>query len=176
MQNQVVRGFFDTNESSFKLWTQASSKSLKKQIPLLSSQFFKRSKDSKTLSDRTFILTSKYIFYKKSLQSRAVRGLMVLEGVRAEFLSPAERDLADEGKETRHMYAIKFVRNMKYTEIFTEDVEVFDAWREALGKLVIMTDFHKRYEVISQLGKGSFARVRNSLFLVNFHKALRNGF
>ena len=168
MHKQVIRGFFDSNESSFKLWTKASSKTLRDQKVILSSQFFKRSKDSKALCTRTFILTPKYLFYKKSLVSRTVRGLMDLEGVRVEFLSPAERDLADEGAETRHMYSLKFLRNNKYAEIFTKDPQVLEEWRKALGKLAIMTDFHERYEVVSQLGKGSFARVRMPYFLFNF--------
>ena len=161
MQHQTARGFFDTNESSFKLWDQPSSKALRDQKCILSAQFFKRSKnDSSYISSRAFVLTQKYLLYKKNLQCRAVRGLMEVERVRVYFSSPSERNLAEETEETKHMYAIKFVRNMKYTQIFTKDMEVFKEWRKALGKLAIMTDFHERYEVISQLGKGSFAMVR----------------
>ena len=100
---------------------------------------------------------------------------MELDGVRAEFLSPEERDLDGEAEETKHMYSIKFVRNMKYTAIYTEDREVFEAWRKALGKLAIMTDFHECYQVLSHLGKGSFAIVSLPLILLFLDQKTKNG-
>ena len=37
--------------------------------------------------------------------------------------------------------------------------EEMKAWRLAMGRVAILTDFHDRYEPISELGTGGFAKV-----------------
>ena len=160
MENTLINSFFDTNESSFKLWTPASSKKAKKERPVLTSDFLKRSKQSSVLTKRSFILTENHLFYRKISDGDKIRGAMKLEWVRAEFYAPGEAGRIDEFEDTKDMYVIKFIRNMKFTEIFTEEKEVFHKWRLALRKLIIVTDFHQEFEVLKLIGKGSFARVR----------------
>ena len=60
---------------------------------------------------------------------------------------------------TKDLYSIKFIRNLKFTEVFFSEEESFLEWMAALRPLVIQTDFHQCYDVIKLLGKGSFARV-----------------
>lgn len=60
---------------------------------------------------------------------------------------------------TRGLFSIKFIKNLKFTEIFFDSEELFHSWMEQLRPLVVQTDFHQCYNVIKLLGKGSFARV-----------------
>ena len=159
MEDFIITGFFDTNPDSFKLWTAISSSRVKGQHILKASEFYKRSKKNTALAKRSFHLTEKYLFYKKDEKDRKIRGAMKLDWVRAEFSCPGDSDRIDESEQTRNMYSIKFIRNMKFTEIFTEERAVFEEWRQVLAKHLIMTDFHKQFKVLKMLGKGSFARV-----------------
>lgn len=56
-------------------------------------------------------------------------------------------------------YSIKFIKNLKFTEIFTRSKSTFLEWKKLLAKVTIQTDFHSKYNVIKMIGKGSFARV-----------------
>ena len=60
---------------------------------------------------------------------------------------------------TKDLFSIKFIRNMKFTEVFFDTEEIFLSWLNILRGLVIQTDFHQCFDVIKLLGKGSFARV-----------------
>lgn len=54
---------------------------------------------------------------------------------------------------------LRFVRNLKYCDLFARNEQECREWLEAFGKVMIRTDFHQRYKVKKQLGEGSFAKV-----------------
>lgn len=56
-------------------------------------------------------------------------------------------------------YCIKFIRNMKYTDLWTDDENHFIVWRDHLCKSFLQCDFHTKFNTIKMIGKGSFARV-----------------
>lgn len=56
-------------------------------------------------------------------------------------------------------YCIKFVRNMRYVDLWTDDEQHFISWREQLCKSFLQCDFHQKFSTIKMIGKGSFARV-----------------
>ena len=83
---------------------------------------------------------------------------MNLKFARTEF----DGDSLEENGE--FIFSIKFIKNLKFTEIFTKDKEVYLQWRELLATLTIQTDFHTKFNVIKMIGKGSFARVKPTKF------------
>ena len=69
---------------------------------------------------------------------------------------------------TRHsneMFGIKFQKNGQTYSIYTENVPVYEGWKETLRKMVLIADFHMEYTVTKQIGVGSFAKVL--LFCLN---------
>lgn len=54
-------------------------------------------------------------------------------------------------------YCIKFIRNMRYTDLWTEDETHFLLWRDHLCKVFLQCDFHIKFNTIKMIGKGSFA-------------------
>ena len=56
-------------------------------------------------------------------------------------------------------YCIRFVRNMRYTDLWTTDENHFLSWRENLCQVFLQCDFHSKYNTIKMIGKGTFARV-----------------
>lgn len=65
----------------------------------------------------------------------------------------------DEPENGKFNFSIKFIKNLKFTEIFTKSKTKFLEWKEMLSRLTVQTDFHSKFNVIKMIGKGSFARV-----------------
>ena len=78
---------------------------------------------------------------------------MNLRFARTEF----EGDYEEE--DGTHKFSIKFIKNLKFTEIFTKSKDSYLHWKDLLSKLTVQTDFHTKFNVIKMIGKGSFARV-----------------
>ena len=127
------------------------------------------------LAERAFYLTPNHIYYKKSESDTKIRGVMELKFSRTEF----EGD--DKPEDGNFNFSIKFIKNLKFTEIFTKYKSTYLEWKEKLAKLTIQTDFHAKFHVIKMIGKGSFARVSihfyyflSNIFLgISFRKELR---
>lgn len=165
---EFVSSFFDTpNSESFKLWRSMSPDEIEEGQIIHSDNFFKRSKKDIELTQRKFFLTHKFLFYKKNESDTKIRGAMELEWVRVEYTYPEDKDdmLIEEDDPTKDLYSIKFVKNLKFTEIFTDSKDQFEIWRQLLSAITIQTDFHRKYKVAKMLGKGSFARVNFILMI-----------
>ena len=54
---------------------------------------------------------------------------------------------------------LRFVRNLKYCDLFARKEEECREWVDRLGHAMIRTDFHERFKVKKILGEGSFAKV-----------------
>ncbi len=64
-----------------------------------------------------------------------------------------------ERSEKTSRYYFRLIKNLKYSEFFT-DVEVTsDEWKLNFSKIFIQSNFHLKYDAIKMIGKGSFARV-----------------
>jgi hypothetical protein len=172
---EFISSFFDRNDpENFKLWRSMTPEEIDQDQILHRETFFKRSKKDVELTQRTFFLTHKFLFYKKNESDTKIRGVMELEWVRVEYFTPQDREQAndlieDENDPTSELYSIKFIKNLKFTEIFTDNQQIFEFWKHLLSAITIQTDFHTKYKVLKMLGKGSFARVRFTLaFFFNF--------
>lgn len=67
----------------------------------------------------------------------------------------------EEGSTKR--FCVRFIKNMKFCDLYARNEEEWLEWREKLTRQMIQTDFHNRYKVSNMIGKGSFAKV----YLVN---------
>jgi serine/threonine protein kinase len=56
-------------------------------------------------------------------------------------------------------YIIRFIRNLKYTDLYTEDKDLFEQWKKHFTKVFWQCDFHVKFNTLKMIGKGSFARV-----------------
>lgn len=154
-----IEGFFDDESiSNYKLWSSKYDPEILKEPILATSVWGKRSKNAHQLAERCFILTPNHLYYKKRPDDNKIRGVMNLKFARTEF----DGDSLEENGE--FIFSIKFIKNLKFTEIFTKDKEVYLQWRELLATLTIQTDFHTKFNVIKMIGKGSFARVKLTKF------------
>lgn len=66
---------------------------------------------------------------------------------------------ADEKTELREKLKLRFIRNMKYSDLYARTEKEYKEWVEKLGSIMVRTDFHNRYEVKQVLGEGGFAKV-----------------
>lgn len=74
-------------------------------------------------------------------------------------------------------YFLKFNKNNQITEIYTQDVKIFQSWKRFLRYKCILSSFHDDFDVRKMIGKGSFAKViKNELFKINIiYKGLFGG-
>lgn len=107
------------------------------------------------LRERIFTLTDTHLYYTKNPTSTRVRGLLNIKFVKVWFFEE------EEGSQKR--LCVRFIKNMKFCDLYARNEEEWMEWRQALGRYMVHTDFHSRYGVVSMVGKGSFAKV----YLVN---------
>jgi len=149
-----IEGFFDNeNITNYKLWSSKYDPSILQEQVLAMDGYGKRSKNAKELAERCFVLTPRHLYYKKNPKDTKIRGVMDLHFARTEF------DGDQQEENGKFNFSIKFIKNLKFTEIFTRSKEVYFRWKQLLCKLTIQTDFHTKFNVIKMIGKGSFARV-----------------
>ena len=58
-----------------------------------------------------------------------------------------------------YKYGIRFIKNMKYSDLWLKEESDFKKWKEALSQVCLQSDFHSKFSAIKMIGKGSFARV-----------------
>lgn len=161
-----IEGFFDDESiSNYKLWSSKYNPEILKEPILATNLYGKRSKNAQQLAERCFILTPNHLYYKKRPDDNKIRGVMELKFARTEFDGD---DLEENGD---FIFSIKFIKNLKFTEIFTKDKTVYLNWRGMLSRLTVQTDFHTKFNVIKMIGKGSFARV--NILIFSFEKSKR---
>lgn len=145
--------FDDKSNTKFKLWYKPEHTIEEDEVIFHANFGKKKTHDSNEIEERVYFLTKSCIFYKKSVDDPKIRSVLDLKMTRLHY---TEHETPVWGN---YKYSLTFVRNRKFTEIFTENEEVFKEWIQVLRLLTIQTDFHLRYKVIKMIGKGSFARV-----------------
>lgn len=66
---------------------------------------------------------------------------------------------ADEDAGDSAPLRIRFIRNLKYCDLFARNEKELKEWVSCLGRVMLRTDFHERFKVKKALGVGSFAKV-----------------
>lgn len=152
MSKKPIESFFDDNSPSFKFW-QSPNGIYKIDINdiIFQGPLIKFCKKRQTIQERYFILTEKYLFYLATPNTPNFIAIMPVQWIRVDYLiSESEKTPA---------FCFRFLRNKKYTDLFTTDKESFDEWKEQFSKVFWQCDFQSKFEPLKELGKGSFAKV-----------------
>jgi serine/threonine protein kinase len=162
--------FDEKSNPSFKLWFKPDCEFDDDEVVLQASFGKKKTHESNEISERMYYLTKSCIFYKKSDDDPRVKGVLSLKMTRLHY-NELETPVWKNFK-----YSLTFVRNRKFTEIYTDNEDTFKEWIQVLRLLTIQTDFHLRYKVVKMIGKGSFARVYLARNLENDEKVAIKAF
>jgi calcium/calmodulin-dependent protein kinase I len=60
---------------------------------------------------------------------------------------------------SNHEFGIKFIKNLRFFNIYASNLEKRNEWRTAFSKHFIQSDFHTKFKVLKVIGKGGFAKV-----------------
>jgi serine/threonine protein kinase len=71
----------------------------------------------------------------------------------------AKAALDEEPEDSSERFRLRFIRNLKYCDLYARNEDECKVWINKLGKIMIRTDFHERFKVKKVLGEGSFAKV-----------------
>lgn len=152
--SKPVDSFFDDGKEGYSLWQSPSgSYSISQADIIFQAPLLKISTKTNKFKERYFVLTNDYLFHLKSEVAPKILAIMPLQYVRVDYLSNKPFD----GKESN--FCFRFVRNMRYTDLYTDDESHFEEWRKHFCKVLIQCDFHTKFTTIKMIGKGSFARV-----------------
>lgn len=152
---EVLESFFDESISeSFSLWAQdCSSINIEPHKIIHRGGLYKFSKAKSKWKLRNFALTSDSISYFKAEAAGTPRGLIPLNMVRTVYLLDGHPTCPE------YKHGIRFIKNMKYTDLWLKDESELASWQAALSKVCIQSDFHTKFQAVKMIGKGSFARV-----------------
>jgi len=122
---------------------------------LHSGKLMKHDKKTNSYKESWFILTHKRLYYKKKKSSSQVSKFMDCKFMRYK----GYLDENEEIEEPREKLKLRFIRNLKYTDLYARSESEYRQWVDKLGIIMIRTDFHSRFEVSKILGEGGFAKV-----------------
>jgi calcium/calmodulin-dependent protein kinase I len=70
-----------------------------------------------------------------------------------------KNSIDEESEEATDKLRLRFIRNLKYCDLYARNEEECRQWIDNLGRVMVRTDFHERFKVKKVLGEGSFAKV-----------------
>lgn len=150
----IWESFFDESESQtdkFNLWKRNDPNlGLDKKEIIYSGNLLKFDKDSSLLKERLFVLTKDYLYYTRDDINSPIRGIMELHFVRVSYFQDEKNNIK---------FSLRFMRNLKFCDLYVADDDGFRKWKRALSNRLIQTDFHSKFGVVKMIGKGSFAKV-----------------
>lgn len=163
--SKPIESFFDFPTPGFELW-QFPDKPLSIDMAdiIFQAPLFKFSDSNMKFKQRYFVLTQDYLFYLHSEGTPTIVAYMPTTWVRVDYLPNFKTTPFG----TYHCF--RFVRNMKFVDLFCDNDVHFNEWRENLSGVFIQCDFHTKFNTIKMIGKGSFARV----YLIENKKTKRN--
>lgn len=151
--SKPIESFFDQDIKDFILWRPPSGcYTITQNDILFQGPLYKISHKTGQWKERYFVLTEENLFYLKSEEKPKIISVMPVQWVRVDYLVKTNPS----GSNT---FCFRFIRNMRYTDLYTDSEDFFQAWRLNLSKVLIQCDFHTKFQTIKMIGKGSFARV-----------------
>lgn len=148
---------FDTNNRNYHLWSKDHPEFDQTLHQSFSSIAFKPKNRAKKLSPRLFFIKGHFLCYKKKSNDDFYSGVMDLRWARADF----QLEESEANKKVCP-YKVILIKEEKFTSIHFKSLEIAMEWREALRKIVLMSDFHETYQVLGEIGRGSYAKVNFS--------------
>lgn len=156
--------FFDdeqANSKTFTIWKKVSTTEatpladIEKEHSVFEGPLLKGDHGNDTLKERWFVLKPSYFLYKKSKDATEVKAFLINRFMRVKTFSESEPEEEAEAKS----FKIRFIRNLKYCDLFARNSDELQQWMKHLSKFMVRTDFHERFKVKKMLGEGSFAKV-----------------
>lgn len=151
--------FFDEENTNtletFMLWKKISSSNRnhhKVADVIYQGTLFKSDSVTSTLKEAFFVLTEDKLYYKKKSTDQHFRGYMNLGFTRLEV----SQDSAFSSAADKHR--IRFIENLKFSDLFAGSEAEFSAWITALTPRTIRTDFHERFKLLTELGRGTYGK------------------
>lgn len=167
--------FDDEDYAGYNLWRKdfKGSSFLTEKVTICT-PLFKKGKVSKEIEEKVFTLAKDCLFYKASHDDNKIRGWVDQTFVRLEFISKSITS-GDDGQndgesKTQQLKGFRLLRNLKYTDIYTDSEENYKQWTQALCQITIQTNFHETFKIVAKIGRGSFAKV----YLVNQYSTNEN--
>ena len=152
--SKPIESFFDEHTENFSLWLKPNgSYTISQSDIIFQAPLYKISTRTNKWKERYFVLTKDNLFYLRSEQTPKILAVMPVQWVRVDYISGR----VHEDREAH--FCFRFVRNMKYVDLFTDDENNFREWRSQLCKVFLQCDFHTKFNTVKMIGKGSFARV-----------------
>lgn len=144
----------DANPSSNQLlWkkaTPADQPDTDKSLIIFTGYLKKTEAGLTSMSDRFFVVTQDRLYYKNTESDEKYKAFMELNFVRVCAIEPQAE---------AQFYGLRFTLNNKFCDLFNKSKEEQETWMAALTPRVIRSDFHDRFKVRAQLGKGAFGKV-----------------
>lgn len=152
--SKPIESFFDDANTAFQFWNKPTGSYTISQADIIfQAPLFKISHRTGQWKERYFVLTQDFLFYLKSEEQPKILAVMPTQWTRVDYLA----DNCPENKESH--FCFRFIRNMKYTDLYTFEENHFKIWRSHFCKTFLQCDFHTKFNTIKMIGKGSFARV-----------------
>ena len=155
--SKPIESFFDIKVKNFSLWEKPSGDIVIDEKDILFQAPMHRVLNDNMAESRKFyfVLTQKYLFMLKSEEEPRILRVMNSKWVRCDY----QKVKNEEGSAESSIFTILFIRNMRYTKLFTLDSAHFTKWKQHLCKVFLQCDFHDKFHTLKMIGKGSFARV-----------------
>lgn len=155
INNIINHSFFDDIGKSNQIWSNFLSKdeeNINNKTILLKDYFFKKKGKTNEFQKRFYILTEDSLFYKKEENSSKIVKIMYFDYIRLELMNKNLNFL-------EHNHGFKFIKTNHFSEIYTNETDIFNKWRKILYLKCTLSNFHDDFEVRKLIGKGSFAKV-----------------
>ena len=150
---EFIESFFDDETKNFKLWSKKDNNSkIDPSEIIYESIIYKINRKLNITKKRYFVLTKDKIYYLKNKNKTTIQGSMDTQWVRVEYSE-------EENEEKEERFIFRFIKNMKFCDFIIKNKEEKDIWKTHFSKILIQSDFHRKFNAIKMIGKGSFARV-----------------
>lgn len=150
---------FDTSDSKTKLWKKYHTELHQGEKVTFSTIAHKPILNKTEMNSRHFYIQGNLLCYKRKVEDAKYCGCLDLQWTRAKIEETEEPELAQQFE-----FTLVLMRNKKMTKLYLKNEEERNAWREALRKVCIMTDFHFKYKAVEEIGHGSYASVIFTVF------------
>lgn len=155
-----IAGTFDKKQGQpSKLWAKAHNSSINIEEMQVEISFKAAKKSSikeeeghDGLSIRHFFISSNFLFYKKSLSTERISGVLDLKWARVEI-----KEMQNSNGETR--FELKIIKNLKFSCIYLDSKEELERVEPVLRRKCIFTDFKQKYKTVDIIGSGSYGTV-----------------
>ncbi len=152
--SKPIQSFFDDMDPRYTLWKKVEKQfEIDPEDIIFQAPLLRYCTRTNAVIERYFVMTKEFLYIIKGETEPEILGVMSMEWVRVDYLY--NQTLEDNNP----YFCIRFIRNMRYTDLYTNDEDHFLIWRKYLCKTFMQCDFHTKFNTIKMIGKGSFARV-----------------